>query len=75
MAYFQYAETATPTLPALGARIRARRRASSLRIDDAAALCGVSVDSGVSTDRLLKVLTGLGLVLLIVEKEHMAGLR
>ncbi len=84
MAYFQYAETATPTLPALGARIRARRRASSLRIDDAAALCGVSVDllsrlengkSGVSTDRLLKVLTGLGLVLLVVEKEHMAGLR
>jgi transcriptional regulator with XRE-family HTH domain len=84
MSYFQYAETETPTLAALGARIRARRRASSLRIDDAAALCGVSVDllsrlengkSGVSTDRLLKVLTGLGLVLLIVEKEHMADLR
>lgn len=84
MINFQYTETATPTLTALGARVRARRKESSLRIDDAAALCGVSVDllsrlengkTGVSTDRLLKVLTGLGLVLMVVEKEHMAGLR
>jgi transcriptional regulator with XRE-family HTH domain len=51
--------------------------ASGLRIDDAAALCGVSVDllsrlengrSGVATGRLLKVLDALGLVMLIVDK-------
>jgi len=51
--------------------------ASGLRIDDAAALCGVSVDllsrlengrSGVSTDRLLKVFDALGLVMLVADK-------
>jgi len=51
--------------------------AASLRIDDAASLSGVSVDllsrlengrSGVSTDRLLKVLDALGLVMLVVDK-------
>lgn len=80
---FQNSETASLTLPSLGARIRARRKASGLRIDDAAALCGVSVDllsrlengkSGVSTQRLLAVLAGLGLVLLVVEKERLADL-
>jgi transcriptional regulator with XRE-family HTH domain len=54
-----------------------------LRIDDAAALCGVSVDllsrlengkSAVGTERLLAVLKGLGLVLLVVEKERLADL-
>lgn len=76
-------ETLATSLPALGARIRARRKASGLRIDDAAALCGVSVDllsrlengkSGVGTERLLAVLEGLGLMLLVVEKERLADL-
>jgi transcriptional regulator with XRE-family HTH domain len=66
-----------PSLVALGRIVRAQRVASGLRIDDAAALCGVSVDllsrlengrSGVSTDRLLKVLDALGLALLVVDK-------
>jgi DNA-binding LacI/PurR family transcriptional regulator len=51
-----------------------------LRIDDAAALCGVSVDllsrlenghSGVSTGRVLKVLDGLGLAMLVVAKARL----
>jgi transcriptional regulator with XRE-family HTH domain len=54
-----------------------------LRIDDAAALCGVSVDllsrlenghSGVSSERLLKVLDGLGLAMLILDKTKVAKL-
>ena len=65
------------SLVALGHAVRAARVASGLRIDDAAALCGVSVDllsrlengrSGVSTDRLLKVLDGLGLSMLVLDK-------
>ena len=65
------------SLAALGRLVRAQRVASGLRIDDAAALCGVSVDllsrlengrSGVATDRLLKVLDALGLVMLVVDK-------
>lgn len=61
-------------LAALGQRIRAERKAQGLRIDDAAALCGVSVDTlsrlenghhGISTVRLLKVLQGLGLALFV----------
>jgi transcriptional regulator with XRE-family HTH domain len=52
-----------------------------MRIDDAAALCGVSVGllsrlenghSGVSSERLLKVLQGLGLELLVVPSERLA---
>lgn len=83
MRNFQHSETVTGSLPSLGARIRARRKASRLRIDDAAALCGVSVDllsrlengkSGVGTERLLAVLKGLGLVLLVVERERLADL-
>lgn len=83
MRNFQHSETEASSLPGLGARIRARRKASGLRIDDAAALCGVSVDllsrlengkSGVGTERLLAVLKGLGLVLLVVEKERLADL-
>lgn len=66
--------TCVTALAALGQRIRAERRAQGLRIDDAAALCGVSVDTlsrlenghaGVSTVRLLKVLQGLGLALFV----------
>jgi hypothetical protein len=65
------------SLAALGRLVAAQRVASGLRIDDAAALSGVSVDllsrlengkSGVSTERLLKVLDALGLAMLIVDK-------
>jgi transcriptional regulator with XRE-family HTH domain len=69
------------TLEDLGRLVRTQRRASGLRIDDAAALCGVSVDllsrlenghSGVSSERLLKVLDGLGLTMLIIDKTKAA---
>ena len=52
--------------------VRARRTQNSLRIDDAAELCGVSVEtlskietakSGVNVDSLFKVLSGLGIQL------------
>lgn len=52
--------------------VRARRTQSNLRIDDAAALCGVSVETlskietakaGVTVDSLFKVLSGLGIQL------------
>lgn len=78
MGTFRDSETAARALQTLGQIIREKRRHSGLRIDDAAALCGVSVDllsrletgtSGVSTGRLLKVLDGLGLSLLVVDKE------
>jgi hypothetical protein len=74
---FQNSETAIDTLPKLGAIVRRRRKTSGMRIDDAAALSGVSVDllsrlenghSGISTGRLLKVLDGLGLALTVVDK-------
>jgi transcriptional regulator with XRE-family HTH domain len=51
-----------------------------MRIDDAAALCGVSVDllsrlengrTGVATDRVLKVLDGLGLVMRVLDKDEL----
>ena len=80
---FQNSETVVHTLEGLGRLVRAQRRASGLRIDDAAALCGVSVDllsrlengrSGVSSERLLKVLDGLGLVILILDKTKAARL-
>jgi transcriptional regulator with XRE-family HTH domain len=79
-AEFENSETGL-SLVALGGVIRAKRKASGLRIDDAAALCGVSVDllsrlengkSGVSTDRVLRVLDGLGLAMLVVDKEKVA---
>jgi transcriptional regulator with XRE-family HTH domain len=84
MANFQDSETTAENLLKLGSIIRARRRASKLRIDDAAALCGVSVDllsrlengrSGISTDRLLKVLDGLGLTLAIIDKAKLHEVR
>jgi transcriptional regulator with XRE-family HTH domain len=64
---------------ALGALVRQRRRAQQLRIDDTAALVGVSVDlmsrlengqGSVRLDKALAVLDGLGLALLVVPKEH-----
>jgi transcriptional regulator with XRE-family HTH domain len=81
---FQFSETEVSSLKALGLIIRAKRRASSLRIDDAAALSGVSVDllsrlengaSGVSSSRLLQVLDALGLAMLVVDKEQLPRLR
>ena len=63
----------------IGPAVRARRREQSLRIDDAAALTGVSVDllsrlengkGSVRLDKLLTVLDGLGLTLVVVPKEH-----
>jgi ribosome-binding protein aMBF1 (putative translation factor) len=77
MSGFQNTETAVASLQQLGEIVRNRRKNSGLRIDDAAALSGVSVDllsrlengkSGVSTDRLLKVLDALGLALALVDK-------
>ena len=68
-------------MQALGQTIREKRKASRLRIDDAAALCGVSVDllsrlengkSGVATDRVLKVLDALGLAMLVLDKNKLS---
>jgi transcriptional regulator with XRE-family HTH domain len=59
--------------------VRARRRDQALRIDDAAALTGVSVDlfsrlengkGAVRLDKLLTVLDGLGLALVVGPKDH-----
>jgi transcriptional regulator with XRE-family HTH domain len=60
----------TPEL--LGRFVRAKRTQARLRIDDAAALCGVSVETiskietakaGVRMESLFKVLSGLGIQL------------
>jgi transcriptional regulator with XRE-family HTH domain len=81
MSDFQYSEIPIVSLRDLGRIIREKRKASDLRIDDAAALCGVSVDllsrlengkSGVATDRVLKVLDSLGLVMLVIGKDKLA---
>ena len=62
----------------LGPTVRTRRRAQALRIDDAAALIGVSVDllsrlengkGSVRLDKLLSVLDGLGLMLVVGAKD------
>ncbi len=77
MSDFQSAEMPVRSLTDLGHGIRLKRKASGLRIDDAAALFGVSVDllsrlengkSGVATDRVLRVLNGLGLGLRLVNQ-------
>lgn len=76
----RYSETLINSLPDLGRIVREQRRGSGLRIDDAAALCGVSVDllsrlenghSGVGTARLLRVLDGLGLALMVIDKSRL----
>jgi transcriptional regulator with XRE-family HTH domain len=63
----------------VGPIVRARRRDQALRIDDAAALTGVSVDlfsrlengkGAVRLDKLLLVLDGLGLTLVMGPKDH-----
>ena len=64
----------------VGPLIRTRRRGQSLRIDDAAALSGVSVDllsrlenghGSVRLDKLLSVLDGLGLALWVGPRDHL----
>ena len=64
---------------ALGPVVRERRKAQSLRIDDAAGLLGVSADlmsrlengqGSVRLDKALAVLDGLGLTLMVLPKEH-----
>ncbi|QKE40753.1 MAG: helix-turn-helix domain-containing protein [Ferrovum myxofaciens] len=71
------------TLGDLGRHVRHRRTKSGLRIDDAAALCGVASGSmsklengqvGMSTDKLLRILDGLGLVLMVVPREDVGEL-
>ena len=63
----------------IGSQVRANRNQQGLRIDDAAALCGVSVDlmsrlengsGSIRLDKLMVVLDGLGLSLLVVPKGH-----
>lgn len=64
-------------LVALGQLVRNRRLALALRIDDAAHACGVAanvlsrLENGgpVGVDRLLRVLSGLGLALLVMSKD------
>ncbi|MDP9877599.1 transcriptional regulator with XRE-family HTH domain [Variovorax boronicumulans] len=66
------------TLEDLGLTVRSARARGRLRIDDAAAFIGVSADmlsrlengKPVTTDRLLKVLEGLGLEMLVVPKSQ-----
>lgn len=63
----------------IGLQVRAQRLKQGLRIDDAAALTGVSVDllsrlenghGGVGTDKLLTVLDSLGLAVVLLPKDH-----
>jgi transcriptional regulator with XRE-family HTH domain len=64
-------------LVALGQLVRNRRLALALRIDDAARACGVAanvlsrLENGgpIGVDRLLRVLSGLGLTLLVMTKD------
>jgi transcriptional regulator with XRE-family HTH domain len=64
-------------LTAIGQMVRHRRLTLALRIDDAARTCGVAanvlsrLENGgtVGADRLLRVLSGLGLAMLVVTKE------
>lgn len=66
---------------ALGALVRNRRLEQSMRIDDAADLLGVSsnvlsrLENGhpVGSDRLLRVLEGLGLTMLVLTKSESAN--
>jgi transcriptional regulator with XRE-family HTH domain len=71
-----------PSASALGAAVRNARAQAQMRIDDAAAFCGVSADvlsrlengKPITTDRLLKVLEGLGLEMLVVPREQALAL-
>ena len=71
------------SLEGLGAAVRNARAQARMRIDDAAAFCGVSADvlsrlengKSITTDRLFKVLEGLGLEVLIVSREQALKLK
>lgn len=63
----------------IGNQVRAHRNKQGFRIDDAAALIGVSVDlmsrlengsGSIRLDKLMTVLDGLGLSLLVAPKGH-----
>lgn len=66
----------------LGKLVRNQRAHSGLRIDDAAALCGVSADvlsrlengKPVTLDRLMLILQGLGLHLIVLPARHAVAL-
>lgn len=77
---FQIVETHAASLEDLGRLIRRKRKASKLRIDDAASLCRVSVGTlsrletgkaAVSTDKVLQVMDRLGLVMLVLDREKL----
>lgn len=65
-------------LSGLGTMVRNRRLALGLRIDDAAHACGVAanvmsrLENGgpITSDRLLRILNGLGLSLLVLSKDE-----
>jgi transcriptional regulator with XRE-family HTH domain len=65
-------------IPGLGKLVRNQRAHSRLRIDDAAALCGVSSDvlsrlengKPVNLDKLLLILQGLGLHMIVLPARH-----
>ena len=71
------------SLTGLGVAVRNARAQSRMRIDDAAAFCGVSADvlsrlengKSITTDRLWKVLAGFGLAVLVVSRERALTLR
>jgi transcriptional regulator with XRE-family HTH domain len=71
------------TLEQLGKIVRNRRAHSSLRIDDAASLSGVSSDvmsrlengKPVTVDKLMRVLESMGLRMLIVPKSLASDLQ
>lgn len=65
-------------LSELGGLVRQRRLELRLRIDDAARGCGVAVNvlsrlengNSIGADRLLKVLSGLGLAMIVTGEEE-----
>lgn len=73
---------AAPTLAHLGKLVRNRRAQARMRIDDAAALSGVSSDvlsrlengKPVTVDKLMLVLEGFGLRMLVVPKNDLPAI-
>lgn len=65
-------------VPAMGKLVRNQRAINGLRIDDAAALCGVSSDvvsrlengRPVTLDKLMAILQGLGLHMIVLPARH-----
>ena len=79
----QPATWSIPDIPALGQLVRNQRAIHAMRIDDAAALCGVSsnvlsrLENGkpVTLDKLLLVLNGLGLHMLVLPARQAHALK